>query len=253
MVDLYESYFKVVLAETEEQRNAAFRLRYDVYCIEHPFEDPSVNPGSMERDAFDERALHAILIYRQDNAVIGTVRLLLPDGAENGAALPIRRVCSHPLIGRDNPVLPWVRTGEISRFAVSRRFRRREGDQGPIGEITGPDDGSRRIIPNTSLGLMQAMVAMTAKSRMSHVCAMMEPALLRMLRRLGLHFIPAGPEVDYHGRRQPCYSDIDLLLTRVWIERPEVWEVITAQGKLWPLNQLLADELRLGAISAGMS
>src|SRR5512143_1580340 len=88
MVDLYESYFKVVLAETEEQRNAAFRLRYDVYCIEHPFEDPSVNPGSMERDAFDERALHAILIYRQDNAVIGTVRLLLPDGAENGAALP---------------------------------------------------------------------------------------------------------------------------------------------------------------------
>ena len=31
--DVYDGYFEAVLAETDEQRRSAFRLRYEVYCV----------------------------------------------------------------------------------------------------------------------------------------------------------------------------------------------------------------------------
>src|SRR4051794_23392267 len=63
--DIYDSYFEITLAETDEQRQAAFRLRYEVYCVEHPYEDPQRNPSGMETDQFDAAALHAVLTHRQ--------------------------------------------------------------------------------------------------------------------------------------------------------------------------------------------
>jgi N-acyl amino acid synthase of PEP-CTERM/exosortase system len=250
LLEVYDRYFEIVLAETDEQRRAAFRLRYAVYCVEHPFEDPTQNPGGLEIDAYDASALHALLLHRASQDVVGTVRLILP---RSDNEFPIRHVCQHELIVRDNPLLPWAKTAEISRFAVSRKFRRRAGDKAPVGNLTPPSIDHRRQIPNTSLGLMQAIVWMAAKARITHLCALMEPTLLRMLRRLGIHFVPIGPEVDYHGRRQPCYSELDLLLSRIWVERPEVWEVITRDGGLWPLNRSAVQSLRSDEVSPDLS
>ena len=65
--------------------------------------------------------------------------------------------------------------------------------------------------------------------------AVMEPALLRMLRSLGIYFEKLGPSVVYHGRRQPCFCELDRLLRTTWAERPDIWEVLTENGRLWPL------------------
>jgi N-acyl amino acid synthase of PEP-CTERM/exosortase system len=246
LMDIYNGYFETVLAETDQQREAAFRLRYEVYCVEHPFEDPAANPNGMEIDAYDRDAVHALLVHKENREVCGTVRLILPCDPAKGD-MPIRHICRHDLILSDNDTLPRACTAEISRFAVSKKFRRRANEETMVGTIYGKGDDkgdSRRRIPNTSLGLMQAIVAMSAKSGVTHVCAVMEPMLLRMLGRLGIHFYPLGPIVDYHGRRQPCYSDLDLLLTRTWLERRDVWEILTCDGSLWPLNEERADFLR---------
>ena len=242
--DIYDSYFEIVLAETDEQRRAAFRLRYEVYCVEHPFEDPEKNPGGMETDAHDSDALHALLTHRLSGNLVGTVRLILPRRGKDHISLPIRDVCHQQVMIRDNPALPWSHTAEISRFAISKSFRRRSNEETSVGSFTTQGEDARRIIPNTSLGLMQAIVMMAAKAGVTHLCAVMEPTLLRMLRRLGICFIPAGPQVDYHGWRQPCYADLDVLLTRIWLERTDVWELITLDGGLWPLNTELAASLR---------
>jgi N-acyl amino acid synthase of PEP-CTERM/exosortase system len=69
---------------------------------------------------------------------------------------------------------------------------------------------------------------------MTHWAAVMEPALLRLLTRLGIHFNPLGPLVEYHGRRQPCWIELGVMLDRVHAERPDVWDVITEGGRLWP-------------------
>jgi N-acyl amino acid synthase of PEP-CTERM/exosortase system len=238
--DIYDGYFQIVQAKTEEQRQLAFRLRYQVYCVEHPYEDPAQNPGEMEKDALDDASLHALLMHRRSDSLVGAVRLILPQKDDREMRLPIRNVCRHEFIVQDRDELPRSRTAEISRFAISKDFRRRAQEDTSVGHFTMPGDDPRRVIPNTSLGLMQAVVAMAAQEDVSHLCAVMEPFLLRMLRKLGIHFHKMGPEVEYHGQRQPCYSDLDELLTRIWLERRDVWELITDDGKLWPLNSAVA-------------
>jgi N-acyl amino acid synthase of PEP-CTERM/exosortase system len=240
---VYARYFDCVPVETEEQRAEAFRLRYQVYCKEHSFEDPTDNQDGLERDQLDEHALHTLLVHRPSETYVGTVRLILPDAEEKGFEFPIRSVCEHSLLRENNENLPRNYTAEISRFAVSKNFRRRDGDrQTTVGGYSDEED-PRRMIPHISLGLMQAIVDMARRGGVTHLCAMMEPALLRMLSRLGIHFNNLGPRVEYHGTRQPCYSNLDLLLTRTWIERREVWEILTRDGELWPLNTELADAL----------
>ena len=87
------------------------------------------------------------------------------------------------------------------------------------------------------LGLIRSCVEMSVREGITHWAAMMEPALLRLLTRLGIHFNPLGPLVDHHGRRQPCWVDLDVMLRRVFAERPDVWDVITDGGRLWPLTE----------------
>jgi len=245
LLDLYNSYFEMVPAETEEQRKEAFRLRYEVYCVEHPYEDPAQNPGGLETDRYDAFSVHSILIHKPSREVVGTVRLILPQPEADRTLLPIREVCRHELIVHDNPELPHAKTAEISRFSVSKKFRRRTQDEvTSVGSFFGPEDDPRRHIPNLSLGLMQAVIAMAAQNGVTHLCAVLEPTLLRMLRRLGIHFINLGPAVMYHGRRQPCFTHIDAYLARVWAERPDVWALLTRNGTVWPLNGVLAEHCR---------
>ena len=40
--------------------------------------------------------------------------------------------------------------------------------------------------------------------------------------------------IDYHGRRQPCHADLATLIEGVRLHRPDVWEVITDDGRLVP-------------------
>lgn len=247
---VYARYFDCVPAETEEQRAEAFRLRYQVYCKENDFEDPSDSPDGFEQDQLDAHALHTLLMHRPSETFVGTVRLILPDAEEHGLEFPIRTVCDENLLRENNENLPQNYTAEISRFAVSKDFRRRDGDeQSTVGGYN-DDEDPRRLIPHISLGLMQAIVDMARRGGVTHLCAMMEPSLLRMLSRLGIHFNNLGPKVEYHGTRQPCYSNLDLLLTRTWIERREVWEILTRDGEIWPLNVELAESLRAEELAA---
>jgi len=40
----------------------------------------------------------------------------------------------------------------------------------------------------------------------SHLAVVMEPPLIRILRRFGLDFMPIGGLVEHHGLRQPCIA-----------------------------------------------
>ena len=45
LYNLYYKLFDVVLADTDELREQALRLRYQVFCLEHDgFEDPAAHP-----------------------------------------------------------------------------------------------------------------------------------------------------------------------------------------------------------------
>ena len=228
MMDNYNCRFAVISANTLGLQEQAYRLRYQVYCIENNFENPLDHPLEQEMDEFDNRSVHSVLIDRPNRAVVGTVRLILPDPKSIEESFPIQRVCNHPLLQRYG-LLNVERSAEISRFAISKTFCRRAEDYHPI--LLSRDE-MRAAMPNLTLGLLNGIVRMSAENGISDWFAVMEPTLLRLLARFGIYFSPIGPMVDYHGMRQPCHAVMSNLLERVRKERPEVWEIITDNGSL---------------------
>jgi hypothetical protein len=105
--------------------------------------------------------------------------------------------------------LPIGSTAEISRFAISKERR------------SGLSDGLMR------LGLVQGLVRLSREIGTTHWCAIMEPTLLRLLRRDSIQFHSLGPLVDYHGLRQPCFRGLTELLDSIGSEQPRIWEFLT--------------------------
>ena len=228
----YRRTFTVVPADTPDLQQEAFRLRYQVYCVENDFEDPADNPGEMETDAFDERSAHALLLHRPTDQFVGTVRLALPNRQTAEMNLPINEVCSTSLL-RDGRLYPPVSTGEISRFCISKDFLIRQRRLCRDQEKTGADRrNDRNALPFITLGLMNAIVRMSVANGVTHWCAVMEPSLIRLLARLGIHFHPLSSLIEYHGYRQPCAARGAEILEAIRAKRAEAWHIITASGAL---------------------
>lgn len=228
LVEIYNRYFETVPADTPERLDEAYRLRYQVYCVEHPFENPLEHPDGRETDIYDAHSVHSLLIHRPTGSVAGTVRLILP---YDDNPLPIASICHHPML-KERLALAPRKTAELSRFAVSKQFRRRATDTpivdyGIVERPANPESTDRRVMPHITLGLMKAVFDMSLDRGITHLFAVMEPALLRLINRIGLVFDPIGPLVDYHGGRQPCHSGLSELLGRLRQIQPEIWTLIT--------------------------
>jgi N-acyl amino acid synthase of PEP-CTERM/exosortase system len=113
---------------------------------------------------------------------------------------------------------------EISRLAVSKRYRRRAGD-GRYGLALPPDgvklDRStpveRRSTFPTVIRLYRMMYHAVKRRGIVQLIATMESTLHRSLRILRFPFYELGPEVDYYGPVRPYYLNVDELDRRlVW-------------------------------------
>ena len=212
MLEAAASEFVVVTADTPELLREAYRLRHQVYCIERGFE---ANEGSdIETDAFDDHAPHIVVRRKCDGGVVGAARLVLsqPGAADHG--LPLHRLCGAELTAR----VPMARTGEISRFSVSKERRGLSSDATAL----------------LRLALAQGMLKLSAEYGVTHWCAVMERSLIRLLRSTAIHFEAFGPMIEYHGMRQPVVGCIDSILKQMKVEQPEIWEFVTLGGTIWP-------------------
>jgi N-acyl amino acid synthase of PEP-CTERM/exosortase system len=203
----YDSHFSIVRATTPELLRKAYRLRYQVYCVENPFENPEQQVDGCETDKYDERSVHTLLVHRRTGEVAGTSRVILPHESE---PLPIATLLNGADLRRFAD-FPRARTAEISRFAVSKHFRRRCGEKSCADVEQDENVGvrevdERRLMPFVTLGLLKGVFDVCRDYKITHLSAVMEPPLIRILRRLGLDFIPIGDLVEHHGRRQPCVA-----------------------------------------------
>lgn len=244
MLSAFNEYFELVHADTDELRIKVFQLRYQVYVRETHFETEAdckrVTRADgriliLEEDEFDSRSDHYLLRHRRTGLYAATTRLVLPGADPLQATYPIELHC--PL---DEPVTDAAtraRLGEISRFAVSKAFKRRLSEVGTIAGVAPNievyfEADERRVLPHISLGLFAAVMRMAHAHQVSHCYAVMEPALVRLLGRFGIVFRRIGPDVEYHGQRVPCITTAGEALPSIKQIAPQVWDLITNRGEL---------------------
>lgn len=241
--EIFFDYFDLAMDPEPGVVDEAARLRYQVYCIENNFEDASRCHDGREVDEYDSRSVHSIVRHRKLGITAASVRLVLSDRECPEAPFPIEKNCAASLqYGAWIPIgVPRNCVAEISRFAVSKQFKRRLGESGhPAGvgpdteRYVNPDISRGRVIPHLILGLFAAIVKMSAEHHITHWYAVMDVSLLRLLSRFGISFRPMGGLVDYHGLRQPCFGNVDEVLAGIWEKRPDIWRLITADGTVWP-------------------
>lgn len=220
---LYGRWFHSTVASTPQELDEVFKLRYDVYCEETEFLSKEENLGGRERDRFDDHSVQALLSYLPTADYAGTLRIVLPQPDKPGADLPARLACD--ALNQIGDELPLETTGELSRFAVASKFRKRDNDTLYPGVESGETD-PRRVLPHITLGLMHSAFEITKQNNLTHLCAIIDPLLLRLLRRLGITFQKVGGLVDFHGLRQPVYYDYTLF-EQMKDVRPDIFEVIT--------------------------
>ena len=177
LVREFDEAFRLVVADTAALRDATFALRHEVYCRELGFEP--IRADRLERDAYDDHALHYLLAHVPSGAWAGCVRVVLDDA---GAGLPFESVFGEVPAARS-----FGAVGEISRLTVAPGFR-----QAARGL---PDH------PHAVLGLALTAVAATAETGLDTAVCMMKPRLAEQLRTYGIEFTQLTGELAYRGRR----------------------------------------------------
>jgi len=245
--ELFSEYFEVKSADTQALIDESLRIRYQVYCVENVYEKPADPSQEIETDKYDIHSVHSIIHHKGTSSTAATVRLVLPNPADPSLPFPIEEFCGSSLNNQETYLkdVSRYKIAEISRFAVSKEFKRRLNEQGTIAGVA-PDTNAytdvkidpdtkkvTRMFPHISLGLFQGIVRQSAAHDIKYWYAVMEPSLLRLLSRFGIRFNLIGPIVDYHGKRQPCFASADEVLAGIYNQRRDIWELITDDGKVW--------------------
>ena len=155
LFDVYNRYFKTVPVNSTALHELFYRLRYQVYCVENPFEDKGRHPEGLEIDEFDNRSVSSLLVHVPTGLVAGGIRVILPGPDRGPRDLPVWRVCDPEAYANREKHLPRERTAEVSRIAVSKEFRQHcasKVDYGEAGSV------GRTIMTQLSVGLLGAVL-----------------------------------------------------------------------------------------------
>ncbi len=244
IIQFFYKCFEVVSANTPELIDEAYKLRYQVYCEEKGFEDAEQFPDGREFDEYDRRAAHSLIRHRESGVFVGVVRLVLPDSSDSGELLPAEQYCplnSHPELAE----IPRHSVAEISRFSVSKTFRRRIAETDSISGIYQDEAANsttvhprfdRRLLPHVTVGLIVALVRMSREHSIHYCYSVMEPTLIKLLGRFGLHFQSVGQPVDCRGLRVPSLFNLGDLPAMMH-KRPDIWALLGDDGHFYSQSQ----------------
>ncbi len=208
---MFDNYFEVFLADTEESRNIHYSIRYQVYCEEMGFENKLDFPTEMEFDEDDAKSVHFIVRNKVTKDWIGAMRLI----NKKGGLLPIEQSCEIDEGISTNDIFKSV---EISRLCLVKEVRKGNPPIGEMENIKRQQGDTPQVELNRLIiwGLFYAAVNYGRKNRISNSYFMTTKVLARVLTRAGLNLIKVGGSCQHKGERFPfkmnteevCKSDV---------------------------------------------
>jgi N-acyl amino acid synthase of PEP-CTERM/exosortase system len=237
ITDVFNEYFEMVPATSEELKAEVFKLRYQTYCVENKFLNPDDYQDQMEFDEFDSRSCHYLIRHRKLEINIATTRLILPEANDPDKLFPLEIFSQI-----DNPDalnhISRKNLAEVSRFCVSKEFRKRKNELNTSTGINTELESiftqcERRTFPHISLALFACLIKMSHEHNIQDWYAVMEPALIRFFSTLGMNIVGIGPVTNYHGERRPCTINVNDLLQGVASKDVTHWNMLTNNGKFW--------------------
>lgn len=207
------NYFDLRIAKTAMDIDLLQHLRWAVYCKEFHYEREEDCPGERESDPFDAKSIHLFIMHKSSGHIAGCVRIICAGTLGLGSLLPLEAAYQRYKTAPDFSQVSRDKMIEISRLAVAAEFRRRTGEQGsPIG-LMGVNEleSASRSFPMLPLSLYLAIAAYGELCGLhdTYGYAMMEPRLVRLLKRFGIHFNQIAPAIDYHGIRAAYCITLD--------------------------------------------
>ncbi|WP_353980020.1 PEP-CTERM/exosortase system-associated acyltransferase [Salinicola endophyticus] len=210
VTDALLTIFHFRLALSEDDKRCAFQLRHRVFCEELGFFSIDQH-DRVERDAFDDNALHCLVAHRETGIIVGCLRVVKATGDDGEAViLPVEEHCSHLGITIDMGDVPLSRTHlcEISRVAIPYYFRTGGGSgSASAQEKQLLQQHGRQTFMTLGIGLNLCATALSGLLDRPHVLAMIEPRFQRLLARAGLRFAQVSPTVELLGVRAAFYID----------------------------------------------
>ena len=228
----------MVSATSDELRNEVYKLRYQVYCVENGFLNSECYLDNLEFDEFDSQSIHYLIRHRKSGNYAATVRLILPDAHNPEKLFPLELHCEIDNIEVMRPINRRY-LGEVSRFCVSKAFKKRKHDINTLEPIDSDPPtlitlDERRTFPFMTLALIACFIKASYENDIHYLYATMEPSLIRFVAALGINFIKIGPLVDYHGERWPAVIKITDMLDGVAKKNLDIWDLLTDNGRFYP-------------------
>lgn len=178
---MFDDRYEVVLADTASSRDINYRLRYRVFCQEKGFENADRFRNQLERDRYDDHAVHFLVRDKKRRVWIAAARLVI------GPAdyLPINRVAEIDL--PDLP--PGTLIAEFSRLLILDDYRQ--------------PNGSGDSEPEVLLGLIRAAKEYCRKINIEHWVFLCRRSICRILSGFGIAMDQIGPACMFRGVRVP--------------------------------------------------
>lgn len=235
--NLYNNLFDVVEADTPALKEQAYRLRYQVFCLENEgYEDPSKHPTGMERDAYDIRSEQVLLIYKPTATAIGTLRIIKPDIYGPLKSFPMQHICED---GYLKDVRNINNMCEVSRLSISKPLREKVRQhllkhKDEYLSLPFHQKGLVNLVMAIApFGLYQGAFNMALDRGYANMLGTMEPFHMeRLKRKAGLVVHKLGGEIEFHGIRQPFVMNIHETCENMQRQTPLSWMIISDAGRL---------------------
>ena len=200
--------FETVLCDIEESRSLHYQIRYQVYCRETGFEDPSGFTDGKERDGHDRHSVHFVVRDPLNSQWMAAMRLVLAGGGR----IPSEEFCNveplpEKLLERTNFV-------EFSRLCVLQSHRRHNRDRSMGFKVVDGSSGGMKVTrpdpryPEIMLGLINSTFEWARRNDVRYCYFLINRALARTLQRLNLNLRPVGNPIEHRGTRTPYIVDM---------------------------------------------